>query len=207
MVNIVNPAVGGHCESKREKRWSNSISLPKLPIHPKRVPTVGKPFCWPIACQRGDSTTTRRTWSTIQQRSLDRPSFSPGKEGAVPASGDDAVQRRLEDFEDLDSMYSAYDNWHRGMIISRSASATFPRESSGSATTGANSRSHERGEGGSAWGALADEEMFTKEVVVGEPQQNQANGGGGRAVVGVPFYKTLLSNLSKNNQTYTVNEE
>lgn len=104
-------------------------------------------------------------------------------------------------------MYSAYDNWHRGMIISRSVSATFPRESSGSAAAAASNRSHERGEGGSAWGALADEEMFTKDVVVGEPQQNQANGEGGRAVVGVPFYKTLLSNLSKNNQTYTVNEE
>lgn len=72
----------------------------------------------------------------------------------------------MDDFEDIDSMYSAYDNWHRGMIVSRSASATLPRNG---------------GEG------MEDPE-----------------GNAGRAV---PFYKTILSNISKNNQTYTVNEE
>lgn len=100
-----------------------------------------------------------------------------------------AQERRLDDFEDIDSMYSAYDNWHRGMMVSRSASDTCARPSD---------RLLERGEG-SCLGAIADEQMFL------QSQTNGGGGSGGRAAV--PFYKTLLSNLNKNNQTYTVNEE
>lgn len=103
----------------------------------------------------------------------------------------------MEDFEDLDSMYSAYDNWHRGMMaVSRSASSTYP--SSGRRDSDNRTRTMERGEGDSGWGTLADEQMFL-------------GGGSGRARAAgaaVPFYKTILSNLSnKNNQTYTVNEK
>lgn len=51
----------------------------------------------------------------------------------------------------------------------------------------------ERGEGDSGCGAVADEQLFLN--------------GSGRALA-VPFYKSILSNLSnKNNQTYTVNEK
>lgn len=96
-------------------------------------------------------------------------------------------------------MYSAYDNWHRGMIISRSASATISR--------GTSDRMQERGEG-SSLGAIADEKMFLQ-------SNGSGSGAGGRIATAsatapagsVPFYKSLLSNLSKNNQTYTVNEE
>lgn len=112
-----------------------------------------------------------------------------------------AQQKRLDDFEDIDSMYSAYDNWHRGMIISRSASATISR--------GTSDRMQERGEG-SSLGAIADEKMFLQ-------SNGSGSGAGGRTATAsasatapagsVPFYKSLLSNLSKNNQTYTVNEE
>lgn len=163
------------------------------------INNLGKSLCWPIACQRGDSTTTRRTWSTIHQRSLDGailPSTSPGDASASRL----AQQKRLDDFEDLDSMYSAYDNWHRGMIISRSASATFPR---GSVSHNGSERMQERGEGNSL--DATDEKMFLQISSSSVPKAyGRASGGAGAAV---PFYKTLLSNLSKNNQTYTVNEE
>lgn len=115
--------------------------------------------------------------------------MGPGLAGGG-AGGDGYAQqeKRLDDFNDIDSMYSAYDNWHRGMIISRSASATFPGRGGSSS---ASDRMQERGEG-SSLGTIADEKMF------------QPNGGR----TAVPFYKTLLSNLStKSNQTYTVNEE
>lgn len=100
-----------------------------------------------------------------------------------------AERKRMEDFEDLDSMYSAYDNWHRGMMsVSRSASSNYPSRDSDSRT-----RTMERGEGDSGCGAVADEQLFLN--------------GSGRALA-VPFYKSILSNLSnKNNQTYTVNEK
>lgn len=102
--------------------------------------------------------------------------------------------RRLDDFEDLDSMYSAYDNWHRGMIISRSASATTFNARAVNTSNG--DRLQERGEG-SSLGTLADEKMFFQ----GPSKSNSS-------ATAVPFYKTLLSNLGKNNQqTYTVNEE
>lgn len=103
------------------------------------------------------------------------------------------ARRLAEDFADIDSMYSAYDNWHRGMIISRSAS--FPRRSS------SDERTQERGEG-SSLGAIADERMF-----LSPPTQQQGVGSGVVQRQGMPFYKTLLSNLGKNNQTYTVNED
>lgn len=148
---------------------------------------MGQTFCWPIVC-RGDSTTTRRTWSTIQQRSLDRPLLA--RDVGVEIREASCARRLAEDFADIDSMYSAYDNWHRGMIISRSAS--FPRRSS------SDDRTQERGEG-SSLGAIADERMFL-------PPQGGGVGVGGQRQ-GVPFFKTLLSNLGKNNQTYTVNED
>lgn len=161
------------------------------------INNLGKSLCWPIACQRGDSTTTRRTWSTIHQRSLDGAILpSPGDASASRL----AQQKRLDDFEDLDSMYSAYDNWHRGMIISRSASATFPR---GSVSHNGSERMQERGEGNSL--DATDEKMFFQISSSSVPKAyGRASGGAGATV---PFYKTLLSNLSKNNQTYTVNEE
>lgn len=145
-------------------------------------------MCWPIACQRGDSTTTRKTWSSIHQCGLSDPLNGFKVEDVEYFKNDGQVSggRRLEDFEDIDSMYSTYDNWHRRIIISRSASASIPTRMNDNCAE-APERGEEKG-----LDAVTDGQMFLS--------QNPSTSGGN---VTVPFYKTILSNLSK--KTYTVN--